>query len=573
MHSPGQAIAWLFWWRHRWGLAAGIVYLFAAVATVALVPPEVRTGNLGLNLTVSSLAVLLHLMVVFSFGFETDLANKDSGYPPRMFVLPLATRTLVRWPMFGGLISVSLVWLVIAGLVLRPCGFGFVWWPWACLTALLAVLQALAWMPFSSSYQRLVVVLLLAGVAALAAMGLIWLVAPTAVFASLFVAVWLSGYRLALAAVARARRGDPVRWPWSTLVLKLASGERHSVAPVLRGGEGVAPMATASHRPAAAADGDPRLGRRPGRSRTPVAFRSATRAQLWFECRRHGWLLPLFMAIALAFAAPIVFVSPNNGAPPWRIAAIVLALAPFLAGIGSTAFGKEDPLAKTYELSSFAATRPLTSAQMVGVKFVVAGVSAGLMCGLTLIALAPWFFRSDIHAGFASMWQGVPAWRAAAVALLALVGWLAITWKQIVASLWCGLTGRTWLVNAVGFAYALLFMAVLIIPGWFIVHREHLPLVREWLRTNVPAIVGLALAAKALAATALWNCRPGTGRRLFAKSAVVWLAIAVAVAGAGVWLMPAALSPPWLTMSAALLLVPFNRLAAAPLALDWNRHR
>ena len=554
MHSPGQAIAWLFWWRHRWGLAAGMVYLLAAVAAVALVPPEVRTHSLGLNLTVSSLAVLLHLMVVFSFGFETDLANKDSGYPPRMFVLPLATRTLVRWPMIGGLASVSLVWLVIASLVLRPCGFDFVWWPGACLTALLAVLQALAWMPFSSSYQRLVVVLLLAGVAALAAMGLIWLEAPRAVFAALFVAVWLSGYRLALTAVARARRGDPVRWPWSTLVLKLASGE-------------------GSHRPAAAAHRDSRRRWWPRRSRRPVAFRSATRAQLWFECRRHGWLLPLFMAIALAFAAPIVFFSTYNGAPPWRIAAIVLALAPFLAGIGSTAFGKEDPLAKTYALSSFAATRPLTSAQMVGVKFVVAGVSAGLMCGLTLIALAPWFFRSDIHAGFVSMWQGVPGWRAAAVALLALVGWLAITWKQIVASLWCGLTGRTWLVNAVGFAYALLFMAVLMIPGWFIVHREHLPLVREWLRTSVPAIVVLTLAAKALAAAALWNCRPGMGRRLWAKSAVVWLAVAVTVAGAGVWLMPAALSPPWLTMSAALLLVPFNRLAAAPLALDWNRHR
>jgi hypothetical protein len=573
MHSPGQAIAWLFWWRHRWGLLAGIAYLLVAVSTVALVPAELRTQRgIGLNLTVGGLAVILHLMVVFTFGFETDLANKESGYPPRMFVLPLATGTLVRWPMLGGLAAISLAWLVLAGLVLRPCGFGIVWWPWACLTALLSVLQALAWMPFSSSYQRLVIVLLLAGVSALAGMGLIWLEAPRGLFIAAFVMAWLGGYWLAMVAVTRARRGDPVRWPWSSIALKRADGGSHSVAPTLRGGEAHSFSATAPHLPVAEAGGYARVGRPPRASRTPAAFHSATTAQLWYEFRRHGWLLPLFMGGLLLFAMPVLFILPNHATPPWRTATFVLAIAPFLAGIGSAAFAKEDPFAKTYELSSFAATRPLTSAQMVGIKLATGGISAGLMCGLTLIALAAWFFREGVSAGFAPLRQDMPGWKVAIVILLLIVGWVAITWKQIVASLCFGLTGRTSLVNAIGIGYGVLVISALIGGGWLVIHRELLPVVGAWL----PAIVVAALAVKSAAAVAVWQLerrRPCLGMRLLAKSAALWLAIVAAVAGAGAWLIPPALSPVWMTVACAALLVPFNRLAAAPSALAWNRHR
>lgn len=559
MHSPGQAIAWLFWWRHRWGLLADIVFLLAAVAIVALVPPDMRSHHgVGLNLTVSGLGVLLHLMVVFSFGFETDLANKDSGYPPRMFVLPLVTGTLVRWPMFGGLAAISLVWLVLAGLVLRPCGFGFVWWPWAGLTALLSVLQALAWMPFAASYQRLVVVLLLAGVAALAGLGLIWLEASPAIFFVAFVAVWLAGYWLALTAVARARRGDPVRWPWSALAQAMLRGRKgfsaHRDSP---------PVASSAARE----------GRRASAAFKPRApFRSATCAQLWYEFRRHGWLLPLFMAVVLTFALPMLFIAPNNAVPPWRTASFVFALAPFLAGIGSTAFAKDDPYAKTYALSSFAATRPFTSARMVGIRLATAGFSACLMCGLTLLVLAPWFFRADVQASFAPLWQEMPGWKVAILAPVAVTVWLAITWRQIVASLCFGLTGRTWLVNAVGVGYGVLLILALIASGWFVVHREQVPVVAEWL----PTIVVVALAVKTAVAAAVWwmeSRRPCLGKRLLAKSAAVWLVAVMALAGLGFWLLPAGLAPLWMTTAVTVLLVPFNRLAAAPRALDWNRHR
>jgi hypothetical protein len=92
----------------------------------------------------------------------------------------------------------------------------------------------------------------------------------------------------------------------------------------------------------------------------------------------------------------------------------------------------------------------------------------------------------------------------------------------------------------------------------------------------LPAIVVAALAVKSAAAVAVWQLerrRPCLGMRLLAKSAALWLAIVAAVAGAGAWLIPPALSPVWMTVACAALLVPFNRLAAAPSALAWNRHR
>jgi hypothetical protein len=46
-----------------------------------------------------------------------------------------------------------------------------------------------------------------------------------------------------------------------------------------------------------------------------------------------------------------------------------------------------------------------------------------------------------------------------------------------------------------------------------------------------------------------------------------------ALLATGRWFVPAAIVS-WTSLLAALvLLVPFSRLAIAPLALDWNRHR
>ena len=52
--------------------------------------------------------------------FVEDVGNLSSGYPRRMFSLPVPARTLVIWPMLYGSATVALLWVATAYLVYRP---------------------------------------------------------------------------------------------------------------------------------------------------------------------------------------------------------------------------------------------------------------------------------------------------------------------------------------------------------------------------------------------------------------------------------------------------------------------
>jgi hypothetical protein len=53
----------------------------------------------------------------------------------------------------------------------------------------------------------------------------------------------------------------------------------------------------------------------------------------------------------------------------------------------------------------------------------------------------------------------------------------------------------------------------------------------------------------------------------------VWCLVVGGLLLAAWWLLPAGLVPLTTISAAIILLVPFSRLAGAPLALHWNRHR
>ncbi|HVW35771.1 MAG TPA: hypothetical protein VHB99_00650, partial [Pirellulales bacterium] len=52
----------------------------------------------------------------------------------------------------------------------------------------------------------------------------------------------------------------------------------------------------------------------------------------------------------------------------------------------------------------------------------------------------------------------------------------------------------------------------------------------------------------------------------------VWVTTTAALAAAFIALAPAG-SSVWMAIAGAAMIVPLNRVAAAPLALNWNRHR
>jgi hypothetical protein len=106
------------------------------------------------------------------------------------------------------------------------------------------------------------------------------------------------------------------------------------------------------------------------------------------------------------------------------------------------------------------------------------------------------------------------------------------------------------------------------VGGWVYVR----PNLHPQLFAAVPWIVGALMALKLGAAVAviaalvkLGLLQPRIIRNLF----VLWLAVAASVFAGMVYFLP----PSWLLAAGVILSTPFTRLAAAPLALHWNRHR
>ncbi|HEV3344379.1 MAG TPA: hypothetical protein VG125_28645 [Pirellulales bacterium] len=534
MRGPGQAILWQFWRRHLWGLSADLAYLAIAPAIIGLLPLDAGRRLVAGVLGLVGVAVLTHLLGVFSYGFEADLAKKESGYPPRAFVLPVSTWTLTSWPAIGGAAGIVMAWLMLAAGVWRPAGYATpLWWPGVGAAALLGMSQAIGWTPFSYHWLRLVLAVVIGGIlAAMAAIAIALFDVNELLLAGAFGAAWTLSFAAAYVGVGRARRGQAVSWRWLDRV-----GSRFM----------------ASNR---AARG---------------AFRSPLRAQLWFEMRRHGWMMPIFLATVLVCVVPILLVPPRQAVPPWRILALVAGLPPLLAGIVALGFGKADPFQRGVVLPYFIATRPVSCARLVAAKMLAAACTVLISCGILLAVMLPWCLRSGNQQSFAGLWQGVATWKVAAVATLAAVCWIAMSWRQLAAGMWVALTGREWVGTVASFAFALVLLSSLLGGLWLFYHpelREHLPMFVPWC---------LAMMLSAKVATGCWCARQLVSRRLIAARTVgkiflVWCAAVASLCGAMFWLAPAGTSSLQL-MCGATLVVPFARLAGAPLALAFNRHR
>ena len=100
-------------------------------------------------------------------------------------------------------------------------------------------------------------------------------------------------------------------------------------------------------------------------------------------------------------------------------------------------------------------------------------------------------------------------------------------------------------------------------------YQEQLWAVAPWL------VVGAAIVKLLLAACVLPALRR---RRLLEARALrrllgLWLIVAVVLAGLLCWLIPANVAPRHLVAAGVVIALPMVRIALAPLALNWNRHR
>jgi hypothetical protein len=544
MRSPAAAVAWEFRQRHRWGLIALIGYLLvlATIKLVALVrglpinldSPE----SFAFVVVVPLAATFTYFLAVFSFGLDGDLGARQSMYPARKFTLPVTTASLAWWPMLYGTAAMIILWLATRLFALWPSGIEVpLLWPALLAASLLAWTQALTWIPYPLPGLRIIVTVLWLGtIDAIAILALQFKAHESLMIGILAPQIPLA-YLVARFAVARARRGEVPDWrsafAWLTQIARVPS----------RRGEN---------------------------------FRSPASAQAWFEWRRHGPLLPTWVGILLPFELILLWAAGDATSLVFTILIGVLLTPPFMASFAGATVSKSSANASdAYGVTPFIATRPLTNAELIAAKLKMAIWSTVVAWLLVLVATPLALKLSGTSAVLLERWRrlsevvGTP--RAVVVVLLILSGCIASTWKQLVQSLYIGLTGRASLIKGSVFLILGFFFLFGPFAEWIIDSRR---LGGLW--SAIPLIFAILVCFKMIAAA--WIAVRLYHSRLLSDRALVtgagcWCVAVLALYGLLVWFVSTPFIPHYLLALVAILAIPLARLSAAPLALAWNRHR
>ena len=543
MRSSAAAVAWEFRQRHRSGLIAliGYVSVLAVIKAVVLirgVPIHLDSPeSFAFVVVVPMTATFTYLLAVFSFGLDGDLAARQSMYPARMYTRPMTADALAGLPMLYGTTAMIVLWLVTRLFALWPTGIAVPSvWPGLLLASLLAWTQALTWMAYPLTGLRIIVTVLWLGTIDALALLALHFGAHESVMLAILAPQIPFAYVVARFAVARARRGDVPDW---------------------RGALGVTRVAdVASHR--------------------RKNFATPARAQAWFEWRRHGRSLPTWVVILLPFELVLLWGAGDSTSLVTTILLAVLLTPPFMATFAAAAVSRSNSNGSdAYGVTPFIATRPLTNAELVAAKLNMAMAST-VAAWLVVVLAVPLALRfSGTDAVVLQHWRrfseivGTP--RAFVLLLLVLWGFIALTWTQLVQSLYIGLTGRGALIKG----------SVVLVLGFFflfgpfaewIVETERIG--RIW--SALPLIFAILVAVKMIAAVSigvrLYERRLLSDRALV-TGAACWSVAVLALYCVLVWLLDAPYIPHYLLMLVAILAVPLARLSAAPLALAWNRHR
>jgi hypothetical protein len=539
MRSPAAAVAWEFHHRHRWyliGLAAYVLLL--GLIKPLYLGPESTTLDLGDGYTAFAVvpfsATFLYFISVFTFGLTGDLAARQSIYPPRRFTLPVSTAALAGWPMLYGIATMATLWLVMRVLARWPWQMELpIVWPGFLGAVVLAWTQVFMWLPYGLRNLRVilaVLVLITLDTVVILAINYEWSEASLVVFLAPQLPI---AYLCACVAVARARRGVAPDWS---------------------------------------------LFSRTATARVKPPFRSSSAAQLWFEWRRNGKSLPVMVALVLPFELALPFITGYGSTSFILELLIAILFTPIvMAGFAAAAVSKANPFGReVYGLTPFTATRPLTSAQLIAAKLRMAMLSTLAAWVLVLVAVPIGFAWSGADSviidGTQRLAGAIGAARTIVLALLVFAGFVVTTWMMLVQSLYLGLTGREWVVKTSGFVGLVIAMAIGPTFEWISDNAD----VQRWLWDAWPTFPVALAVLKTIAA--IWIGRRLFQTRLVTDRALVggaarWTLTVFVLYAVFVWWIDTPFIPRHVLAAVAILAVPLVRVSAAPLALDWNRHR
>ena len=542
MRAPAAAILWEFRQRHRWGWIGVLatILILGAIKIAILTNHtqlELRDMTFALLVPVPFAAAFLYLLAVFTFGISGDLAARESMYPPRLFTLPVSSAALAGWPMLYGCLSMALLWASLRIVCVFPRDVDVPrYWPALFAASLLAWTQALTWMPYPLRGLRILISIgLLVSIDVVVFTALESKPAESTMLLLLAPLVPLA-YVTAFLAVSRARRGDVPEWRFA---------------------DRFAPASTRSV---------------PSRD-----FSSAARALLWFEWRQYGRSLPFLVAIVLPVAIPLLFLFREAEIIVIEIFVASLLMPPFMATFVAATTAKSSANAsESYGMTPFIATRPVEDRALVVAKWRAALLST--LAAWTIVAVVVplgllWSGTAQPIVDIARDVDGALGRpRAVILAVLVLAGLVGATWKQLVQGLYIAMSGRDWAVKGLTFATLAFVTLGFFALGWILESRYRFAV--AW--GAIPWVMAAFAAVKLVLSMRVMQ--RGARRGLFTgpqlvRAAIAWDLCVLAVYGVLALILPAILVRRYFLLLLAILVVPFVRLAAAPLAVAQNRHR
>ena len=518
--------------------------------------PECCVVLLGLSLAAC--------FVLFKFT-ESDRRERFTGFPSRLFTLPIRTIWLLTLPMLYGAIMVVLVYLAWAGLVLRPANpghFPFLF-PSLYLATGMVCFQAIVWSLATKPILRLLVLgiwgaaLTTSWLSFSPLMGQAQVGTTLAEMLHVSVQTAQSGVLLATGATAFG-----IAW-WS--VARQRHGVRFKFPRFRLGLDWLAERFRTKRKP----------------------FGSPQAAQFWFEWRRNGMLLPLILgALLLVITVPFFTLAPFFGRAGAETTTITLAwmlVLPFaLAFIIGQGFGKTNfwgqGLGKELGVPQFIAVRPFTAGDWLGVKLRAAGLSAVVTWSILVLLVSAWLFTC-CELGQMGAWIVTlppPLWLGAlGVPLLPLLLLaMLLTWRLLIANTYLGALGNRALFNAAFCIVFLIMFAPIPIIGWIEGHKDK-PADPEPVMQRLQWVLGFLVALKL--GLALRFAIKGKQRRLLSSNGVLAY-FCVWIWGTEFLLLCVLFAPvtgatAHVLALLALLVLPLARIAMAPLVFVYSRVR
>ena len=479
---------------------------------------------------------LLSLIWIFTFVEFRPKSKSLRAFPMRVFTLPVSTAFLWFSIMSVGMAALAILYLGWTSLVHLPRILGIFGSLMDCLgwLTLLALTQAIFWSLSGWPKTRALVLMTVLFSFLVFPGSPLPFVAGLDPYRShfLFALLIVSGI-VAYFGLVRLRHG---RWQASALNFRWRS------------------LATA----------------RSEASNQPVEFRSANRAQFWFEWRSSA--SPLLFCVAgmaglLLLTTAIVAMLGGLADDALSLALLLIALPPFVFQLYGLTGGRTLP--------AFNLVRPITSGDMVMVKLKAVALSAVLSWLAVLAALCAFSYVGGVSVVFTHLRTLVPI---NLPGVIFLPGMIFATWGLAAGNLCFGMAGQSWPSKIPGITFC-----VAMVGGVGLLWLGQEPEARQILLRAIPGVLGFLVVAKLF--LACWAFRVALRRKLLARAAMmkyltVWTTFAAIFIVPALLVLRHELSHEQVSTRALfslscgiLLMMPLARIAFAPIALSLGRHR